>query len=118
MDASHVVSSLINLGFGGVLLYLIFFKFQPEAREEREKQAQAFLVALEKQETMFEKRYVLLSETFFKRDEEITRERKETIKDNLKTRTLTRAAVIVLSGKCPDTSTSCPFKVQELSEEL
>ena len=122
-----VVSSLLNIGFGGVLLYLIFFKFQPEARDEREKQSHAFLsalekqealwsTALEKQEALFERRYSTLSDMISKRDEEITRERKEALKDNLKTRTLTRAAVIVLSGKCPDNTTLCPFKSQELSE--
>ena len=69
------------------MLALIFFKILPEAKVEREASASAFLAALN-----------------------------ESNKDNAKTRAFIRAAMLVLSDKCP--SSPCPFKAEELKETI
>lgn len=110
MDVGNAISTMLNFGLGGVLLYLIFFKFQPEAREEREKINSAFLLALEKHD-------LAMTNAIERRDEIASKDRKEHYKDGAKTRLFIRAAIMVLTGKCPDTNLDCPFKAAELAED-
>ena len=111
MEVGNLISTFLNFGLGGILLYLIFFKFQPEAREERDKLTNSFLLALEKHD-------LAMTNAIEKRDEAANRDRKDYSKDSAKTRLFIRAAIMVLTGKCPDTTGDCPFKARELLEEI
>lgn len=101
MDPSvtGVASILLNLGFGGAMLYLVFFKIMPEARTERENARSDFLAALKEL------------------DNSLIDSVKAQDRDNAKTRLFVRAAIMVLTDKCPVAATGCPFKAHELLEE-
>lgn len=108
-----ILTLLGQLGMGGVMVYLIFFKLLPEMSAERDKNTAererrdvAFLDALEKRDV-----------AVAKREKEHREQLEQWQQDGNRTRVLIRAAMMVLTGQCPDTNLQCPFKIAELMDD-
>lgn len=91
-QVTSAIGVLLNMGFGGVMLWLIFFKIMPEAKQERETSRAEFLAALRERDTA-------------------------QAVQNQKSQLFIRAAMMIMGDKCPAAATLCPFKIHELSEE-
>lgn len=101
-DALNLTGIITNLGLGGLMLYIVFFRLLPSSEEERKQRDTAFLAALEKQSI------------------QAAVERKEyqaiIVENSQRTQLLIKSTMMVLTGRCPDLNIHCPFKTPDFTQ--